>query len=55
MGHDLSLESRIRQSQLSRACYVPKDRLDHPLLEGMVEAGLLLAPMPRMYARTEYW
>lgn len=55
MGHGLTLESRIRQSQLSRTCYVPMDRLEQPLLEEMLEAGLLLAPMPQMYARTRYW
>lgn len=55
MGYDLSLESCIRQSQLSRMCYVPVDRLDYPQLEEMVEAALLLKPMEYMYARTQYW
>ena len=49
------LESRIRQSERRHMCLVASDRPEGKRLARAAEVGKLMQPMPRLFARPEYW
>lgn len=55
MERDISLESRLRQSQVGHRCYESTDPDELARLKEMVKEGTVLSPAPQLFARSEYW